>query len=52
MKNIVGDIRSEKQVIDALQGVDCVIHCAAVVDVSLWPDERQMQTVNIDGNVK
>lgn len=49
MKVITGDISSERTVLDAMQGVDVVIHCAALCDVSLEPDEKAMHRTNVDG---
>lgn len=49
MQIITADIRNERAVIKALQGVDCVIHCAALIDTDLWPDEKAMKSVNVDG---
>lgn len=34
---------------EALKGVQSVIHCASVVDVSLFPDDSAMRRVNIEG---
>ncbi|CAG2107143.1 unnamed protein product [Medioppia subpectinata] len=49
MTIITADIRNERAVVRALEGVDCVIHCAALVDTSLWPDVKSMQNINVDG---
>ncbi|XP_054155511.1 3 beta-hydroxysteroid dehydrogenase/Delta 5--_4-isomerase-like [Oppia nitens] len=49
MTIITADIRNERAVVKALEGVDCVIHCAAVVDTGLWPDVKTMNSVNVDG---
>ena len=49
MQIITADIRNERAVVRALEGVDCVIHCAALVDTHLWPDIKAMQSVNIEG---
>ena len=49
MKVITGDILNEKLVLDAMQSVDVVIHCAALTDISLDPDEKAMQRTNVDG---
>jgi nucleoside-diphosphate-sugar epimerase len=46
---ITADIRNERAIVKALHGVDCVIHCAALIDTDLWPDEKAMQSVNVDG---
>ncbi|CAG2180207.1 unnamed protein product, partial [Oppiella nova] len=49
MTIITADIRNERAVVKALEGVDCVIHCAALIDTSLWPDVKSMNSVNVDG---
>lgn len=30
-------------------GVDCVIHCGALVDISLFPNEPALEAVNVEG---
>ena len=50
MQIITADIRNERAVVRALEGVDCVIHCAALIDTDLWPDIKAMQSVNVEGN--
>lgn len=49
MKVITGDITSEKTVMEAMPGVDVVIHCAALCDLSLEPDHKAMHRTNVDG---
>jgi len=49
MKVIVGDITKEKTVLEAMEGVDVVIHCAALIDTEFYPDEKAMKRVNVDG---
>ena len=49
MQIITADIRNERAVVKALDGVDCVIHCAALIDLDLWPDVKAMQSVNVEG---
>lgn len=49
MQIICGDIRNERVVVNALQGVECVIHCAALIDTTLWPQQKEMQNVNVEG---
>lgn len=49
MKVIVGDITAEQTVLEAMNGVDVVIHCAAIIDTSLYPDEVAMKRVNVEG---
>ncbi|ELU09198.1 hypothetical protein CAPTEDRAFT_224391 [Capitella teleta] len=45
------DICDCEAVMHALQGVTCVIHCAGVVSVSLFPDDLGLRKVNIEGTV-
>lgn len=49
MKVITGDITNEKTVMEAMQGVDVVIHCAAVIDIGFEPNEKLMKKVNVEG---
>lgn len=49
MKTIVGDVRKLSDLLDAFQGVDCVIHAAAVVDITMFPDEKLLQETNVAG---
>ena len=46
MKVIVGDIRNEDQVMDAMKDVKWIINCAAITDTF---DKEQYQTINVDG---
>lgn len=46
MKIIIGDIRNEDQVMDAVKDVKWIINCAAVIDSF---DTELYQTVNVDG---
>lgn len=52
MKVVTGDIRNEKTVRDIMVGVDVVIHCAALVDVNMYPDEEGMKQTNVEGKWK
>ena len=49
MQIITADIRNERAVIKAMEGTDCVIHCAALIDTNLYPDVKAMQSVNVEG---
>ncbi|OQR69050.1 3 beta-hydroxysteroid dehydrogenase type 7-like [Tropilaelaps mercedesae] len=49
MKEIQGDLTNAKEVLDACEGVDCVIHCAALVDISLFPNEAALEAINVEG---
>lgn len=49
IKIITGDIRNERTVINALEGVNCVIHCAALISKDLFPDEKSLKSVNVEG---
>ncbi len=46
----VGDIRDEKQVQEALRGVDTVFHTAALVSFGTHPDFKGMEQVNVTGD--
>ncbi len=45
----VGDIRDEKQVQEAMKGVDTVFHTAALVSFGTHPDFNGMEQVNVTG---
>lgn len=49
MKMIVGDIVDLEAVREAFRGVDCVIHCAALVSYSFPPDNEALDRVNVTG---
>lgn len=49
MQITTADIRNERQLLNALKGVDVVIHCAALIDVGLHPNEKELQSVNVEG---
>ncbi|KPM03178.1 3 beta-hydroxysteroid dehydrogenase type 7-like protein [Sarcoptes scabiei] len=52
MQIITADIRNEVQLLKALNGVDVIIHCAALIDVSLFPDESELQSINVEATQK
>ncbi|UYV71175.1 Hsd3b6 [Cordylochernes scorpioides] len=47
MKEYVADILDMDKLEEAMEGVDCVIHTAAYIDVSLHPDDAKMESVNV-----
>lgn len=49
MKKYVGDVRDTSIVHQVLAGADCVIHAAAMIDIGLFPDVREMKSINVDG---
>ena len=49
MQITTADIRNERQLLNALKGVDVVIHCAALIDVGANPNEKELQSVNVEG---
>ncbi|XP_023220647.1 3 beta-hydroxysteroid dehydrogenase/Delta 5--_4-isomerase type 3-like [Centruroides sculpturatus] len=49
MKHIIGDLRNMQKLEEALTGVTCVIHAAAVIDVSLFSDRELLEYVNVNG---
>ncbi|XP_027199978.1 3 beta-hydroxysteroid dehydrogenase type 7 [Dermatophagoides pteronyssinus] len=52
MQIITGDIRNEKQLKNAMTGVNVIIHCAALIDLNFQPNLMEMQSVNVDGTQK
>ena len=51
VRTIVGDIAKAADVMDALRGVDCVIHTAGVVSLTTFPEVDAMKAVNVKGTV-
>lgn len=49
VKHFVADVRDMDSVLSALDGADCVIHAACVIDFRLYPDVEDMKTTNITG---
>jgi nucleoside-diphosphate-sugar epimerase len=49
MKMIVGDIADLEAAREAFRGVDCVIHCAALVSYCFPPDDEALYRVNVTG---
>ncbi|GIY04562.1 3 beta-hydroxysteroid dehydrogenase type 7 [Caerostris extrusa] len=49
MKHFVDDIRDIDALLKAFSGADCVIHCAAVIEVGLFPNVQEMVSANVDG---
>jgi dihydroflavonol-4-reductase len=52
VKYINGDIRDINTVEACLEGADCVIHCAAKVDIWVEPgeqDEKELESINVTG---
>lgn len=49
MQITTADIRNDRQLVNAMKGVDVVIHCAALVDLSAKPNKSELQSVNVDG---
>ena len=49
LKCITGDSRLYDDVIQAVEGVDVVIHTAGIVSIGPFPDVLAMQNVNIKG---
>lgn len=43
------DIRNTKEVTNALEGVDAVLHLASVIDTSQTPDMKKLHDVNVHG---
>jgi hypothetical protein len=51
MKVIVGDIVKMEEARKAFRGVDCVIHCAAMVSYQFPPDHESLDRVNVTGQI-
>jgi hypothetical protein len=51
MKAIVGDIVNKEGSREAFRGVDCVIHCAALVSYRFPPDHEALDRVNVTGQI-
>ncbi|KAJ9583898.1 hypothetical protein L9F63_021755, partial [Diploptera punctata] len=49
VKSYVGDIVDIASVKSAFSGVDCVIHCAALVSYQFPPDYEALNTANVTG---
>ncbi|XP_042146588.1 3 beta-hydroxysteroid dehydrogenase/Delta 5--_4-isomerase type 3-like [Ixodes scapularis] len=49
MKETVASVCNAQAVNAAFEGVDCVIHCASLIDVDLFPDEELLEAVNVQG---
>lgn len=49
MKEICGSLTNLQTVREACKGVDCVIHCGALIDISLFPNEKALEEVNVKG---
>jgi hypothetical protein len=50
-KAIVGDIVNKEGSREAFRGVDCVIHCAALVSYRFPPDHEALDRVNFTGHI-
>ena len=49
VRQFVGGINDRKLLLQACQGVSCVIHIAGIIDVSMFPDEQKLKRVNVQG---
>ncbi|CAN8015111.1 unnamed protein product [Ixodes persulcatus] len=49
MKETVASVCNAQAVKAAFEGVDCVIHCASLIDVGFFPDAKLMEEVNVQG---
>ncbi len=49
MQITTADIRNDRQLVNALKGVDVIIHCAALVDLGPSPNKSELQSVNVEG---
>ena len=51
MKMIVGDVVKMEDAREAFRGVDCVIHCAAMVSYQFPPDHESLERINVTGQI-
>ncbi|XP_029826198.2 3 beta-hydroxysteroid dehydrogenase type 7 [Ixodes scapularis] len=49
MREIVGTICDAEAVAQAFSGVECVIHCASLIDVNFFKNVEAMERVNVQG---
>lgn len=49
MTEYLADLRHPKLLLEATENVDCVIHAASLIDLSLLPDEKAMESINVEG---
>ncbi|CAN7944813.1 unnamed protein product [Ixodes hexagonus] len=49
MTEIVGSVCDVETVTQAVSGVDCVIHCASLIDVGVFKDTDAMERINVQG---
>ena len=50
VKQCIGSIDDITLLREACQDVSCVMHIAGIVDVSLFPDDKKLMRVNVQGN--
>ena len=46
---IVGSITDVGALYKAFQGVDCVMHLASLIDITMFPDEKRLFKINVEG---
>lgn len=49
MRETVGSVCDVETLMEAFIGVDCVIHCASLIDVRFFKDVKAMEAVNVQG---
>ncbi len=49
VKSITGDIQKFEDVLAACDGIDAVIHTAALISIKMFPDIKRMEGVNVQG---
>lgn len=49
MKETMASVCNAQAVNAAFEGVDCVIHCASLIDVNFFPDAELLEAVNVQG---
>ena len=49
LKSYIGDLRMPETLAEAFNGVDCVIHAAALTGFAKFPPVKDMEDVNVGG---
>ncbi len=48
----MGDITKQRDVREAVRGVDCVIHACGYVSIQTFPDTDRMNKINVVGEIR
>ena len=49
LKSYTGDVRMPESLAEPFNGVDCVIHAAALTGFATFPPVKDMEDVNVGG---